>query len=135
MTNAEKKAILLKYQAIERRINRLLDEKQGWMEKATAVTPVLSDMPKGCGTDKIQNAVCRIADIEADINREIDRQIDLRERIETAIVGLKDERLQDVMRYKYIDGKTLEWIAVEMNYSYKQICRFHGYALRDIKMS
>ena len=53
VTNAEKKAILLEYQAIERRINRLLDEKRGWMEKATAVNPVLSDMPKGCGTDKI----------------------------------------------------------------------------------
>lgn len=135
VTNAEKKAILLEYQAIERRIKRLQSEKQGWLEKATAVSPNLSDMPKSGGTDKIQNAVCRIADIEADINRQIDRQIDLRERIETAIVGLKDERLQDVMRYKYIDGKTLEWIAVEMNYSYKQICRFHGYALRDIKMS
>ncbi len=135
VTNAEKKAILLEYQAIERRIKRLQSEKQGWLEKATAVSPNLSDMPKGGGADKIQNAVCRIADIEQKINREIDRQIDLRERIEAAVVGLKDERFQDVMRYKYIDGKTLEWIAVEMNYSYKQICRFHGYALRDIKMS
>ena len=94
MTNAEKKAVLLEYQAIERRIKRLQVEKQGWMEKATAVSPNLSDMPKGGGTDKIQNAVCRIADIEADINREIDRQIDLRERIEAAIRADPDGRLR-----------------------------------------
>ena len=134
MTNAEKKAILLEYQAIERRINRLLDEKRGWMEKATAVTPVLSDMPKGGGADKIQNAVCRIADIEADINREIDRQIDLRERIETAICAIPDGRLRDLMRYRYIDGLTWEQIAVEMHYSYVHICRMHGQALAVIML-
>lgn len=134
MTNAEKKAILLEYQAIERRINRLQAEKQGWMEKATAVTPVLSDMPKGGGTDKIQNAVCRIADIEADINREIDRQIDLRARIETAICAIPDGRLRDLMRYRYMDGITWEQIAVEMHYSYVHICRMHGRALAIIML-
>ena len=134
VTNAEEKAILLEYQAIERRINRLLDEKRGWMEKATAVNPVLSDMPKGGGTDKIQNAVCRIADIEADINREIDRQIDLRERIETAICAIPDGRLRDLMRYRYIDGLTWEQIAVEMHYSYVHICRMHGQALAVIML-
>lgn len=135
VTNAEKKAILLEYQAIERRINRLLDEKQCWMEKATAVNPVLSDMPKGGGTDKIQNAVCRIADIEADINREIDRQIDLRARIETAICAIPDGRLRDLMRYRYIDGLTWEKIAVKMEISYQWVCKLHGDALKEIEFS
>lgn len=135
VTNAEKKVILLEYQAIERRINRLQAEKQGWMEKATAVTPVLSDMPKGGGTDKIQNAVCRIADIEADINREIDRQIDLRERIETAICAIPDGRLRDLMWYRYIDGLTWEKIAVEMEISYQWVCKLHGDALKEIEFS
>lgn len=135
VTNTEKKAILLEYQAIERRINRLLDEKRGWMEKATAVNPVLSDMPKGGGTDKIQNAVCRIADIEADIDRQIDRQIDLRARIETAICAIPDGRLRDLMRYRYIDGLTWEKIAVEMEISYQWVCKLHGDALKEIEFS
>ena len=135
MTNGEKKAILLQYQAIERRINRLLDEKKRWEEKAVAISPSYSDMPKGRTSDKIQSAVCRIIELEQDIDREIDEQIDLREYIKTAISELQDERLQDLMKYKYIDGKTLEWISVEMNYSYKQTCRLHGTALSDIKMS
>lgn len=134
VTNAEKKAVLLEYQAIERRIKRLQSEKQGWLEKATAVSPNLSDMPKGGGTDKIQNAVCLIADIEADINREIDRQIDLRERIEAAICAIPDGRLRDLMQYRYIDGFTWEQIAVTMNYSYVHICRMHGQALAVIML-
>ena len=135
VTNAEKKAVLLEYQAIERRIKRLQVEKQGWMEKATAVSPNLSDMPKGGGTDKIQNAVCRIADIEADINREIDRQIDLRERIEAAIRAIPDGRLRDLMRYRYMDGMTWEEIAVEMEISYQWVCKLHGDALKEIEFS
>ena len=134
VTNAEKKAVLLEYQAIERRIKRLQSEKRGWLEKATAVSPNLSDMPKSGGTDKIQNAVCRIADIEQKINRDIDRKIDLRERIEAAICAIPDGRLRDLMRYRYIDGMTWEQIAVEMHYSYVHICRMHGQALAQIML-
>ena len=134
VTNAEKRAVLLEYQAIERRIKRLQSEKQGWLEKATAVSPNLSDMPKGGGTDKIQNAVCRIADIEQKINRDIDRQIDLRERIEAAVCAISDGKLRDLMRYRYIDGMTWEQIAVEMHYSYVHICRMHGQALAQIML-
>ena len=81
MTNGEKKAILMKYQDIERRINRLLDEKKRWEEKATSVSPVYSDMPKGGTSDKVQTAVCRIIELEQDIDREVDAQIDLRGKI------------------------------------------------------
>lgn len=134
VTNAEKKAVLLEYQAIERRIKRLQSEKQGWLEKATAVSPNLSDMPKSGGTDKIQNAVCRIADIEADINREIDRQIDLRERIEAAIHAIPDGRLRDLMRYRYMDGKKFEEIAVAMHLDYRWVRRLHGRALSKLTL-
>lgn len=135
MTNGEKKDILREYQVIERRIRRRQNEKKSWMEKATAVSPALSDMPKGGGTDKIQNAVCRIADIEADINRDIDRLIDLRERIEAAVCAIPDGRLRDLMRYRYMDGMTWEEIAVEMEISYQWVCKLHGDALKEIEFS
>lgn len=135
MTKTEKKEILLRYTAIERRIKRLSDEKKRWEEKATSISPSYSAMPKSAGEDKVQSAVCRIIELEQQMDQEIDAQIDLRERIKLAISDLQDERLQDIMQYKYIAGKTLEWIAVEMHYSYKQICRLHEHALRDIKMS
>lgn len=134
MTNGEKKAILMKYQDIERRINRLLDEKKRWEEKATSVSPVYSDMPKGGTPDKVQTAVCRIIELEQDIDREIDAQIDLRVKIEAAVFGMQDEKLRDVIRYRYIDGMKWEEVAVTMHYSYMQICRFHGRALREIML-
>lgn len=134
MTNEEKKAILKQYIGLEKRIARLLDEKKKWKEKAEAISPVYSDMPKAGGCDKIQNAVCQIVDLEQDINREIDAQIDLLRRIEAAVKQMDDEKLRDVMMYRYIDGLKLEEIAIEMSYSYMQIYRLHKKAISEIML-
>jgi DNA-directed RNA polymerase specialized sigma subunit len=134
MTNEEKKAILKQYIGLEKRIARLLDEKKKWKEKAEAISPVYSDMPKAGGCDKIQNAVCQIVDLEQDINREIDAQIDLRRRIKAAVKQMDDEKLRDVMMYRYIDGLKLEEIAIEMSYSYMQIYRLHKKAISEIML-
>lgn len=135
MTNGEKKAILLEYRAIERRINRLIDEKAAWNAKATATTSSFSDMPRsGGGSDKIQTTVEKIIEIEEKLDHEIDALVDLRNRIETAVEKLEDGRLRDVMRYRYIDGMKWEQIAVEMHYSYMQVCRLHGKALLEIML-
>lgn len=135
MTNGEKKSILCEYQAIERRILRLMEEKARWMAKATAVTPAYSDMPKGAGRDKIQNAVERIWAIEKRLDQEIDMQADLRGRIEVAVCRIQDGKLRDLMRYRYIDGLTWEQIAVTMNFSYQWVCKLHGDALEKIEFS
>ena len=135
MTNGEKKAILLEYRSIERRINRLIDEKAAWNTKATATTSSFSDMPRsGGGSDKIQTTVEKIIEIEEKLDHEIDALADLRNRIEAAVERLEDGRLRDVMRYRYIDGMKWEQIAVEMHYSYMQVCRFHGRALLEIML-
>lgn len=135
MTNGEKKSILLEYRAIERRINRLIDEKAAWNAKATATTSSFSDMPRsGGGSDKIQTTVEKIIEIEEKLDHEIDALVDLRNRIEAAVEKLEDGRLRDVMRYRYIDGMKWEQIAVEMHYSYMQVCRLHGKALLEIML-
>lgn len=135
VTNGEKKAILLEYRAIERRINRLIDEKAAWNAKATATTSSFSDMPRsGGGSDKIQTTVEKIIEIEEKLDHEIDALVDLRNRIEAAVEKLEDGKLRDVMRYRYIDGMKWEQISVEMHYSYMQVCRLHGKALLEIML-
>lgn len=135
MTNGEKKAILSEYRAIERRINRLIDEKAAWNAKAMATTSSFSDIPRsGGGADKIQTTVEKIIEIEEKLDHEIDAMADLRNGIEAAVEKLEDGRLRDVMRYRYIDGMKWEQIAVEMHYSYMQVCRFHGRALLEIML-
>ena len=50
-----------------------------------------------------------------------------------AIDRLPDERLARLLRLRYIDGMTWERVAVEMHYSYMQVCRMHGKALDVIE--
>lgn len=52
--------------------------------------------------------------------------------IESSIEEVQDNRKRLLLKYKYIDGKTLEEIAAELNYSYRHIKRLHSEALFDI---
>lgn len=135
MTNGEKKAILLEYRAIERRINRLIDEKAAWNAKATATTSSFSDMPRsGGGSDKIQTTVEKIIEIEEKLDHEIDALVDLRNRIEAAVERLESEKLRDIMRYKYIDGLKFEEIAVTMHLDRRWVRRLHNRALNILTL-
>ena len=80
-----KKAILKQYIGLEKRIARLLDEKEVEGKSRGNIPRYTQICRKREGCDKIQNAVCQIVDLEQDINREIDAQIDLLRRIEAAV--------------------------------------------------
>ena len=135
MTSEEKKAILLEYRRLDARINRAIAEQQRWRDLAIRITPVYSGMPRGGGSgDKLLDAVQHIADMEAEIDREIDRLVSLRQMIEASIAAVQDERLRDILRYRYIDGMTWERIAVTMDFTYQWVCELHGRALQKIEI-
>ena len=67
--------------------------------------------------------------------QQVIERIRLSEQIEDAIASVEDERLRLLLRYRYIEGWTWEHIAVELNYSWRQVVRIHGQALSEVKMS
>lgn len=136
MTNQEKIQYLSRFLCLDRRIERKCEELSRWRERATKITPTLSDMPKSpsSGADSIQTAVEHIIELESEINADIDQLTDTRREIQEAIQTVKDEKLQLLLEYRYIDGMTWEQIAVKMEYSYMHICRLHGKALSNLKM-
>jgi predicted transcriptional regulator len=132
MTNKEKKAWLKRYTAIDRQIKNKTDELSMWRSRATKITPTYSGLPKGGGGDRIQTAVDNICRLEDEINAEIDRLIITRAEINEAIAKVEDERLREVLTLRYIQGKSWEWIAVEMHYNYRWVTKLHGKALSEI---
>lgn len=144
MTSKEKKQILLRYGEIDQHIDELKAEKASWWSRVTSTSPVVSDMPKGGGSDGtlLEVSVEKIIKIENQINDEIDRLVTLRDKISSAIQSLTDEREKRVLYLAYIgkssaSGKKrlkLHQIAREMNYSVDRIKQLHGTALLHIEL-
>ena len=83
--------------------------------------------------DSIPNEVIRRAELEADISRKIERFLQLKHKIINEIQSLDNAVYVSILYKRYVEYKSLEEIAVEMNYSYRQVLRIHGMALQEFK--
>ena len=66
-----------------------------------------------------------------------DKLIALRNEVGALIEQIADGRYREVLKRRYLWGESWEYIAVGMGYSFRQVTRLHGGALRAIaeKMS
>ena len=137
VTNRHKIKYLKRYINLDREIERKLEEVARLRSKLTRVTEVYSTEPRGGGTiyGKTEEILAKIVDLENEIDADIDRLVAIRDGIKTIIEAVEDDRERLLLQYRYLDGKTFEKIAVEMNYSWRQIHRLHSQALTNLKMS
>jgi DNA-directed RNA polymerase specialized sigma subunit len=137
MTNKDKIKYLKRYINLDREIERKLEEVGRLRSKLTRIMPIYSTEPKGGGSirGKTENIIAKIVDLEKEIDADIDRLVAIRDGIKTIIEAVEDDRERLLLQYRYLDGKTFEKIAVEMNYSWRQIHRLHSRALTNLKMS
>ena len=85
--------------------------------------------------NQMQKCVEKMCAIKDELAQETANLQQSKHQIEEAIRSLEDKTEQDVLWYYYIKGMTFERIAVEMNYSWRQINRKHKSAMKKIKMS
>nr|DAW55822.1 MAG TPA: Protein of unknown function (DUF722) [Caudoviricetes sp.] len=134
MTNQDKIAWLRRYREAAAEQDRLMAEIARWRSLAERVSPTLSGMPAGGGgPGRMIAAVERMDELEAELAEQIVERVTIRREIGQAIDRVPDERLARLLRLRYIDGMTWERVAVEMHYSYMQVCRMHGKALDVIE--
>ena len=81
-----------------------------------------------------ERALERIGEMEEKINQEIDLLVDLKEQIEETIRQLDSEEYQMVLRYKYLEGKKWEEIAVLLNAGHTTVRNWNREALALLKM-
>lgn len=128
------KEYLSQYRTLDDSINAKLAQVEELRRKAQSVgggngTGAHGTQPH----NRVGEITERLVDLEREINEEIDRSVDVQREIRAAIAAVPEERLRTLLEYKYINGCTLEQIAVRMDYSYPQICRLHGKALMVVK--
>lgn len=136
MNNQQKKEYLSQYRYAVKRAARTDAEIAQWRSVAEKVTPTLSGMPNGGGTgNRIENAVEQMDALREKLNDQMARCAQIRIAIDNAIGSVPDERLRYLLELRYVDGCTFEQIAVNMHYTWRQVCNLHGNALRELKIS
>jgi len=71
----------------------------------------------------------RLIDLQQDLNKRIDRFINVRDKIYRQIAGMPSPH-KELLWKRYIEYKSLENIAEELNYSYQWARELHGIALK-----
>lgn len=137
MTNKDKIKYLKRYINLDREIERKLEEVARLRAKLTKITQVHSTEPRGGGTiyGKTEGILAKIVDLENEIDADIDRLVAVRDGIKAIIEAVEDDRERLLLQHRYLEGRTFEWIAAKMNYSWRQIHRLHSQALTNLKMS
>jgi DNA-directed RNA polymerase specialized sigma subunit len=107
------------------------------MRRAQAIADHIVDLRAMCVQLKTEDgykvelgkAVAELVDAQERAKAEVDRLTALEQKIVQTIKHIA-EPYQTLLYERYINGKTFEQIAVYMAYSWRQIIRLHGQALR-----
>ena len=83
--------------------------------------------------DRLSEEVTHIVDLEEEINEDLGAMLMLRNKIINEIQSMDNPVYINILYKRYVQYKSLEEIAVEMNYSYTRLRHLHGRALQGFK--
>lgn len=115
---------------IDQEINSLLRTKQETRDRLTSVTA-------GYDGESVQGTrdphkYDRLAELDEKIDRRIDQLVAVKQEIMDAIAQVEDSRYRTLLTERYMEFKTWEQIAVDMNYTWRRVMQLHGEALNSI---
>ena len=121
---------------LDQRINSKLEQVLSLRELTTKATATMSDMPGGGSRNvyKMQDIIGKIVDLENEINADIDKLVDLKREMVAVIKAVENPEYQTLLELRYLCFKTWEQIAVDMQYSTRNIYKLHDTAIGAIKI-
>jgi hypothetical protein len=126
------KQYLSRVRILDIKINNKISELSMLKSKSTSLQAVVINDDKvqtSPALDRLGNDVSDILELEEEIHKEIKRYNDLKHKIINEIHSLNNRLYIEILYKRYVEFKSLEEIAVDMNYSYEWIKHNHGYAL------
>ena len=127
------------YLSLIERLDRMIQNKLSEISQLKRMAISITVEPKDVNVqtssdkDRMGTAVAKLVDLERETDNLVDEYIDKRKRIVEQIDSISDTNMYHVLSEKYIARKDLSVIAVEMGYSFKQVCRIHGNALSEFE--
>ena len=120
---------------LDMRISSKIQQISSLNELAQNCTSTMSGMPKApnSGGSRMEEAVCKIIDLQTELNQDITKLVDLKREIMGVIKAVPNVEYQTLLEKRYLCFITWEQIAVDMNYSMQYIFRIHDKALKEIE--
>ena len=125
------KQYLNRVRRIDKEIAALLRLVQSTRESLETVTQNYNS--DGAQSTKNPHKFDRLVELESLVDAKIDEQIAMKAETLETIMKLQDRRQRMVLMGYFIEMKTWEQVAVDLNYSYMHITRIHGYALKEVQ--
>ena len=125
------KQYLNRVRRIDKEIEALLRLVQRTRESLEKVTQNYDS--DGAQSTKNPHKYDRLVELEALVDQKVEEQIQMKAETLCTIMQLDDRRQRIVLMEYYVEMKTWEQVAVDMNYSYMHITRLHGYALKGVQ--
>lgn len=120
---------------LNRMINNKLAEVSQLRELSRSISAVKNEerVMSSSDPDKIGSTYAKIDEIEHNLDNMIDEYLEKKDLIIGQIDGIENENYYNILFSRYIEKKTFEVIATEMKYSWRQIIRLHGNALKSFE--
>jgi len=116
---------------INREIDMLENALQDARDAATKITQNYES--DGAQSSKDPHKLDRLAEYADMIREKQEALFAVKMEIAEAIYTVGDPRKRKALFEYYINGKSMEQIAVEMNYSYRQVKRYHRNGVQEIE--
>lgn len=117
---------------LNRMINNKLTEITQLRELSYSISAIRNEekVKSSSDPDKIGSTYAKIDEMERNLDKTIDEYTDKKNLIIGQIDSIEDEDYYNILFSRYIEKKTFEVIATEMNFSYRNVTRLHGRALK-----
>ncbi|BBF45070.1 hypothetical protein lbkm_3829 [Lachnospiraceae bacterium KM106-2] len=134
--NEKKKEFLLRYRIATRKIESLEEQRESLIRTMRSAKAVrYSDMPHGNKQSDLSDYIVKLDEMINAITNTLAVKIQLQLEIEGNIVNMEDGLECDILRKHYIELKSFEEIAEELQYTYRHIIRMHSSALEHFKIN
>ena len=133
--NAAKKYLSQAF-GLNQRIESKIDQIAVLNDLATKATVTYSDMPKSPNRDgsRMEDAIIKIIDLEAEINQDMMKLVELQKDIIRRIKAVDGAELQTILELRYLSYMRWEEIAIELGYGIDNVYYLHRKALDNIKI-
>ena len=135
MVNMDTKQYLGQIRRLDRMIKNKMTELAQYKDLAYGLSAITNEerVQTTPEFDKMSGKIAKIIEMEQKIDSLIDEYVDKKNLIISQIDKIENETYYEILFARYIEKKTFEKIADEMNYSFRNTTRIHGRALREFE--